>query len=151
LVEDMPYHVGVVVPDLEGAITTFTALLGLRWTEVDAASFAIRSCGVSQAYDMRRAFSAGPRPVLELIEVAQDGVWPKRDVAYLHHLGYWSTDLGADAASFEAAGAPVFATRAEDPEPTVFTYHQLGDLMVELVDIGRREHFDAWIRRCSQD
>ena len=65
----------------------------------------------------------------------------------VHHLGFWSADLTADAARLIAAGYECGATAATpDGRPAGFTYHRLrSGLWVELVDVTRKPAYDSWI------
>lgn len=116
-----PYHVTMIVDDVEAAMTEMTQLFGLQWARLQA--------GGLFTYSLQ-----GP-PYLELLKRREGTIF---DTAGLHHIGLWVDDVNAEAARLEAEGCePELVVRDEDGniKPGCFFRTATG-LRVELVQIG---------------
>lgn len=136
-----PHHIGIVVADLDKAMSELTELLGLQWLPVVRSGHqslgphgaVIEDPAAAPLLTMSRQ---GP-PYLELLELVPGTIWSHPGP---HHLGYWSADAHNDSARMTAQGFPVQAaavTLDGDTEPGVF-YHRTSDaLNLELVEMSR--------------
>jgi len=133
-------HVGVVCADIEKTIADYEKL---------GYTFALRcgttrrwrpGLGVSEARDIRSAWSLQGPPHIEIAEVAGSGIepllWPRRGHDYVDHTGYWVDDLQAASAQLEDLGFPLEMTPAgNDGHPNGFCYHRSpGGIRIELED-----------------
>jgi len=130
------YHVGIVVPSLEVGQAHFADLFGVRWAPVIEARTAMRtSDGTVAAADLRLVYSIDA-PHLELIEEVPGSVWVLNPHSNIHHIGFWSDDLGGDWAGLHGGGCP-FEVMGDSggSEPLLWSYHndRLG-VRIELVD-----------------
>jgi hypothetical protein len=90
------YHVGIVVPSLEDGQAHFADLFGVRWAPVIEAPTAMRtSDGTVATVNLRLVYSVDA-PHLELIEAVPGSIWVLNPHSNIHHIGFWSDDLGGD-------------------------------------------------------
>ena len=136
------YHVGIVVPDVMEARTTFSRQLGVRWGPVlhfDAVEYRDGD-GRDVVLPTTMCYSADA-PHLELVQEVPGSIWVRNEHSNLHHIGFWSDDLGADGSELSGAGCPLqLCGRSADEAPVSFAYHRndLG-VRIELVDARLRE------------
>jgi hypothetical protein len=138
-----PYHVGIIVADLDVARARLTELLGVRWGPVirlDAVEYRDAD-GNDIDLPTAMCYSSGDFS-LELIEETPDTVWVRNPHSNLHHLGYWSERFEADSGELGDSMCPLeIAGRRGAHAPAVFTYQHddvLG-IRIELVDAATRE------------
>jgi hypothetical protein len=136
------YHVGIVVPDISVARTTLSEQLGVRWGPVlhlDAVEYR-DGAGHDVVLPTTMCYSVDP-PHLELVQEVAGSIWVRNEHSNLHHIGFWSDDLGADGSELTGAGCPLqLCGRSDDDAPVSFAYHRndLG-IRIELVDAALRE------------
>src|SRR4051794_2242497 len=130
------FHVGIVVPDLEGAQAYYTELLGLAWGPVFENDVEVRlGDGREHVFPNKIVYSSGP-PHLELIEEAPGSPWVCNEHSNLHHIGIFTDDLGAEADRFVGSACPLEMLGGHgDGPPSTFTYHRdPWGVRIELVD-----------------
>ena len=136
------YHVGIVVPDIIEARATFSGQLGVRWGPVlhlDAVEYRDGD-GRDVVLPTTMCYSVDA-PHLELVQEVAGSIWVRNEYSNLHHIGFWSDDLGADGSELAGAGCPLqLCGRSADDAPVSFAYHRndLG-VRIELVDATLRE------------
>ena len=136
------YHVGIVVPDIIEAWATFSGQLGVRWGPVlhlDAVEYRDGD-GRDVVLPTTMCYSVDA-PHLELVQEVAGSIWVRNEYSNLHHIGFWSDDLGADGSELAGAGCPLqLCGRSADDAPVSFAYHrnELG-VRIELVDATLRE------------
>jgi hypothetical protein len=136
------YHVGIVVPDIAAAKVELSEQLGVRWGPIlhlDAADYR-DGAGGDLVLPTTMCYSADA-PHLELILEVPGSVWECNPYSNLHHIGFWSGDLGADSAELASSGCPMqMCGRAGADAPVSFAYHRndLG-VRIEIVDGAMRE------------
>jgi hypothetical protein len=149
-----PYHVGIVVADLDAARARLTELLGVQWGPVirlDAVEYR-DAAGKDIELPTAMCYSAGDFS-LELIEETPGTVWVRNPHSNLHHLGYWSERLEADSAQLGGMCPLELAGRRGSDAPAVFTYQNddvLG-IRIELVDASDRDAMAALFQPESDD
>lgn len=135
-VNALPYHVGVVVADLESATQQLTELLGLSWLPMQKASLRIDHGAAITEAEIHYVYSREGTPHFELIRIC-----PGTPLATpgLHHLGFWTDDTIRSSQLCEAAGLPRESVCVDEHGAWVAgLYHLTGDgLRIELNDIGR--------------
>jgi catechol 2,3-dioxygenase-like lactoylglutathione lyase family enzyme len=135
-----PYHIGMLVSDLDAARQTLGTALGIRWTEIYTVEL--------NGYGARIAFSLD-EPYLELCEGTPGSPWKsKGDGIELHHLGYWTSDFDRDAKRLEAAGLVNEWDGQSEGLGRKVAYYRLpnGGGLIELVDIARKEWLENLIQ-----
>jgi catechol 2,3-dioxygenase-like lactoylglutathione lyase family enzyme len=133
------FHVGLIVEDLDAAITELSAALGLEFNEPHESTY-----GDSH---IRVCYSIQGPPYVELIQGEPGSLWSTTGGPHADHIGYFVDDLEASQAQLEAAGVPVdidgtsFGNR--------FAYHRApaGGMRIELIDAAKREQLLADISR----
>jgi hypothetical protein len=136
------YHVGIVVPDIIEARSTFSEQLGVRWGPVlhlDAVEYR-NGDGQDVVLPTTMCYSVDA-PHLELVQEVAGSIWVRNEYSNLHHIGFWSDDLVADGSELTGAGCPLqLCGRSADDAPVSFAYHRndLG-VRIELVDAALRE------------
>jgi hypothetical protein len=76
-----------------------------------------------------------------LIQEVPGSIWSCNEHSNLHHIGFWSDDLVADADRLSTVGCPLqLCGRSAAEAPVTFSYHrnELG-IRIELVDATMRE------------
>jgi hypothetical protein len=136
------YHVGLIVADLAVARVRLSAQLGTTWGPVmhlDRAGFS-DSHGTEIVLPTTICYSVGD-PCLELIEEVPGTVWVRNEHSNLHHIGFWSDDLGADSRSLGVTCPLQVCGRSGPSTPSAFAYHRDEELgvRVELVDAAMRD------------
>lgn len=137
------YHVGIVVADLDEARARLTRQLGVVWGPVlrlDGVEYRAAD-GTDLVLPTAFCYSVGD-PCLELIEEQPGTVWSRNEHSNLHHLGFWSDDLGGDGEALAAGGCPLqLCGRAGAEAPSQFAYHRDPDLgvRIEVVDAAMRD------------
>ncbi|HZE39162.1 MAG TPA: VOC family protein [Stackebrandtia sp.] len=131
-----PYHIALVVEDLDAAMADLGRTIGLEWNAPFVGGGHLEMDGQVVEGAPRVVFSRQGPPYLELVERVPGTVWAETG---LHHIGLWTDDIAAESANLEDRGAPLEAHGARgDGQRTFFCYHQTASGMrVELVDIGR--------------
>lgn len=130
------YHLGVVVADLQRAMTELHELLGVEWlTPVLSGSQLTDTPSTGAAPNLVMS-KQGP-PYLELLELTPGTIW---DEPGLHHVGFWAADAVGESARMTAAGFPLVACAgvlAGDTQPGVFYHRTTDGLLLEMVEMGR--------------
>jgi len=136
------YHVGIVVPDLPQAQATLTHQLHVTWGPVMHLDATEHRDGDGHDLVLPTTICYSVEaPYLELIEEVPGTVWSCNEHSNLHHIGFWSDDLGGTSAALSAAGCPLqLCGRTDAVAPAAFAYHrnELG-VRVEIVDSGIRD------------
>lgn len=130
------YQVGIIVPDLAAAMAELGEALGLTWGAVATADY--------EPAPIRFVFSVQGPPHIELIEGPPNGPWGSDGGPRLDHIGYWSSDVGADKRELERRGLAVDVDGEMLGNP-IFSYHRAPTcgMRVELVSDAVRERFYA--------
>lgn len=143
-----PYHVGIVVPDLEAAIADQTAAFGHEWSMVRDRSRPVTTADGTTDVRLKVVFSVEGPAHVELIESAPGTPW---ETCGLHHYGYWSDDVRSESDRLVELGMPrVLTIDLEEPGgPWRVAYHLslAGPGYVELVASSVRPEFEARVAR----
>ncbi len=136
------YHVGVIVADLAGAQAELSDQLGVTWGPVLHLEATEVRDGEERDLELPTTFCYSVEaPHLELIEEVPGTIWARNDHSNLHHIGFWSDDLGGASTALSGAGCPLqLCGRAGPSAPVAWAYHRnrLG-VRIEVVDAGFRE------------
>lgn len=147
----LPYHAGLLVPDLRAAMGALAAELGYTFVEpvvMRSPDVEDRVSGIVGPMEIPVTYSReGPLHV-ELIEFVGTGVFGPERGQGLHHLGVWAPDLDARLAELEAAGASIDAVfRAPDGSVSAFYARSAaGDTRTEYVSERQRDRLESWFR-----
>jgi catechol 2,3-dioxygenase-like lactoylglutathione lyase family enzyme len=143
------FHVGIVVPDLERAAAYYTDLLGIEWGPVLDLTIDVRLAeGGDRTLPNKIVYSTG-HPRIELIEEVPGSPWVCNEHSNLHHIGFFTGSLAADAERLVAASCPLEMTSGRgDGPPDTFTYHRdPWGVRLELVDDALRPTMETFMFR----
>lgn len=137
------YHVGIIVPDIAEAQVRLTEMLGVRWGPVIRMESVPYRDGSGNDIELptTMCYSTG-EPCLELVEEVPGTVWVRNEHSNLHHLGFWSEELGSSSEQLTRIGCPLqLSGRSKDAAPVTFAYHREDALgvRIELVDAAMRQ------------
>jgi catechol 2,3-dioxygenase-like lactoylglutathione lyase family enzyme len=144
------FHVGIVVPDVEAALETYSDAFGFHWTELRRSSpQEVMAGGQRVSTEIRACYSVEGPPHVELIEDVTGNVWG--DSAYgLNHTGYWADDITTARDRLERSGLPAIVFDAGSTPPR-FSYHRAANGMwVELVGPGFRPRLLERVRAAQE-
>jgi hypothetical protein len=115
--EDL-FHVGIVTHDLEATQTQLSSLLGYEWGPEIGAPIEVTLPSGLVTVEVRCAFSI-TTPRLEVVRSVPGTFWEPTEGSGVHHAGYWSDDVDADAAELVSQGYVTEATRS-GPDGSLF-------------------------------
>ncbi|PXW24626.1 UNVERIFIED_CONTAM: glyoxalase/bleomycin resistance protein/dioxygenase superfamily protein [Williamsia faeni] len=115
--EDL-FHVGIVTHDLEATQTQLSSLLGYEWGPEIGAPLEVTLPSGLVTVEVRCAFSI-TTPRLEVVRSVPGTFWEPAEGSGVHHVGYWSDDVDADAAELVSQGYVTEATRS-GPDGSLF-------------------------------
>jgi hypothetical protein len=128
------FQAGIVVQDIDRAMTELGAALGVTWGQP-----VVRTNG---PYTIRAVFSTTGPPFVELIEGPAGSPWDAHGQSRLDHVGYWTDDIGAEIERLESLGLVVEADgRKIAGTPWAYLRAPESNLRVELLDSSMRDAF----------
>ncbi|QIX52667.1 VOC family protein [Rhodococcus sp. DMU1] len=126
------FHLGIVTADFDATRDELTGLFGYDWGLETGAAVSVVTPAGDTVVELRCAFSV-TEPRIEIVCGVPDTLWAP--TAGIHHLGYWSEDVAADAEGLARTGYSVEARRvAPDGRPAFAFLRSSTGLLVELVD-----------------
>lgn len=143
--QEAPYHVGIVVDDLEATMAAHTVAMGSEWASVQALTVELCDAEGCTSTPVRMTYTRQGPTYVELIEAVPGTVWTASEG--VHHLGVWCDDVDAESRRLEAEGfAPLAWARGRDGKRAWFAYHSVPGLgRLELVDRRSRPAFERWM------
>jgi catechol 2,3-dioxygenase-like lactoylglutathione lyase family enzyme len=127
------FHLGLVVEDFEATLAEFSAAFGYEWCPEIGDAVPLKLPTGDAVLDLTCVYSR-TLPRLEIIRRIPGSLWEPVAGGGVHHVGYWSDDVAADAAELTRQGFVTEATRAGvGGAPFAFLRGPSG-LLVELVD-----------------
>jgi hypothetical protein len=143
-------HIGVVIKDHERDIGSLRQIFGYDWVITHDALLPIRheSGEVTQTH-IKTWWSTTGLPHIELVQAVKGTVWEPRDAPYIHHMGYWVSDLSAASKRLAGLGMKLQATVDDGTGvPKIFAYYQQHDGMrLEIADGSRAERLLEALRQ----
>ena len=142
---DTPFHVGIASVDVESLAAALGPLLGLTWVSLRRPDVVHHAPGGPVTPSSQVIWSRQGAPHLELVKAEPGTVYAVDRGTYIHHFGYWTADLGASIAAYQAKGWRVEAAMHDgDGRPTAFAYlSRPGEVWIELVDVANRPRLAA--------
>lgn len=145
----MPYHAGIVVPDLAKAVEELTAKLDYTFntpTPVPVYEIEDRVSGFTGPLEMLVTYTRESPFRLEVIESVGEGVYAVPDTG-LHHLGVWEPDPELRLKQFERSGEEIDAIfRQKDGTISVIYTAPKGPAgtRIEYVNESQRHRLERW-------
>jgi hypothetical protein len=114
------FHLGIVSADVSATVSTISAVLGYEWAPEVGSPIEVRLPTGNTVLDLRCTYSTTV-PRLEVVRAIPGTLWEA--TVGIHHLGYWSDDVAADAAELEGQGYEREAARMGPDGIPFFTFH----------------------------
>ncbi len=142
---EAPYHVGVVVDDLEGTMAAHSLATGSEWASVQELTVALCDERGCTSTPVRITYTRQGPTYVELIEAVPGTVWTASDA--VHHVGVWCDDVDAESRRLESEGfAAVAWAEGREGRRAWFAYHSVPGIgYLELVDRRSRPAFERWM------
>jgi catechol 2,3-dioxygenase-like lactoylglutathione lyase family enzyme len=144
-----PYHVGILVRDLDVAIADFADALGLTFAPIQAME-SVMSGAMEGTHVIRATYSTEGPMYVELVEgsdAPDAGMFSLKHGEGLHHLGVWSSDYTAYNARPTCLPVVTGVHLAPGADPTMWLNDPAGfhGVRVEFVDEAMRPALQAWV------
>jgi hypothetical protein len=129
----VPYHIGIVVTELDESMAMLTAALGIRWCRPQSGPVILQTREGRIEATVSFVYSIDGPPHFELIGQLPGTVWSETG---LHHLGLWSDDPTSESRRLDALGCSFECVNVDTSgEWTGGLYHSTADgLRLEIVD-----------------
>jgi catechol 2,3-dioxygenase-like lactoylglutathione lyase family enzyme len=114
------FHTGIVVEDVEATKRWLTGTAGYRWCDPMVGEHEVETADGPRTVAFDFAYSMS-EPRLEIIRAQPGTIWQPTGSG-LHHLGYWSDDVGQDLATLTVAGLAVEACGRDPSGSLVWAY-----------------------------
>ncbi|OBA58668.1 bleomycin resistance protein [Mycobacterium sp. 1100029.7] len=140
------YHTGIVVPDLEDAMTRLTALAGYRWITPLSYTLPFRTTAGVRDLTSTIVYSV-QSPHIELVQEVPGTPWTAAPGNSVHHVGYFTDNLVATARELESKGFTFEMTgELPDTEFGMFAYYiDTFGTRIEIVDRALFPDFAAFV------
>jgi hypothetical protein len=141
------YHTGIIVPDLEAAMSRLSALAGYRWITPLSYTLPFRTATGTRELTSTIVYSV-QTPHIELLQEVPGSPWTSAPGNSVHHLGYFTDNLVNTARTLEANGF-TFEMTADVPgsELALFAYYvDAFGTRIEIVDRALFPDFPAFVR-----
>ncbi len=141
-----PFHIGLVVPDLEKAMDDYSKAAGITWYKRQYLELDILVDGEVVSTSVHFNYSKEGPVQVELCSGPEGSFWDAAVHGGLNHVGYWTEDFNADLSRFTSQGWRLRNSGVgEDGQPDAFAYviSPQGQ-QVELVDVAIRPLFENW-------
>ena len=124
------FHLGIVAEDPAATMAALSALFGYEWGPEAGSVTPVTLPSGEVSLELRCVFSVTV-PRLEVVQAIPGTLW---EPGGIHHVGYWSDDVAADAAELTGQGYVTEAGRAgPDGKPFFAFLRSAKGFRVELV------------------
>lgn len=141
------YHTGIVVPDLDAAMSRLSAVAGYRWINPMSYTMPFRTPAGVHELTSTVVYSL-QSPHLELVQEVPGSPWTAAPGNAVHHLGYFSDNLAQSARVLQDNGFSLEMT-ADGPgsELALFAYYtDAFGARIEIVDRSLFPDFPAFLQ-----
>ncbi len=141
-----PFHVGVVVADVEEAMAQLTDANGVSWHSPQAVDLNLLVEGEVVSTSVRFTYSVEGPLQIELAAGPKGSFWDIDLYGGLNHHGYWTENLDGDVEALRAGGCElIYGGAGEDGNLSGFAFlmPKTGQ-RIELIDVAMRPAFDRW-------
>jgi hypothetical protein len=145
----VPFHVGILVADLQGSIKKFSEVLGIQFGPVQ--EMTVNAHGsIEGKIKMKVAYSTQGPMYLELIQGTDcDSLFSLKGGEGLHHLGVWCEDFTSYQERESKEKLPAAVTMNIMPGDPTYWFTDPADLYgtrLEFQDSRIRRGMEAWIQ-----
>jgi Glyoxalase/Bleomycin resistance protein/Dioxygenase superfamily len=149
--EDL-YHTGIVVPDLDAAMSHYSTLAGYEWITPLSYTLPFRTATGTHELTSTIVYSL-QSPHIELVQEVPGTPWMAAPGNSVHHIGYFTDNLADTARVLESSGFTFEMTGAVgDSELALFAYYvDAFGTRIEIVDRALFPDFPAFVRSQTPD
>jgi hypothetical protein len=152
------FHTGIIVDDLERAMSTWGVALGLHWAPPKTATTPMRCPDGVLGREVRFSYSVeGPHHIELLQQVDPSPYLSLTGGRHIHHLGYYTRDLAGQSRRLEELGFPCelsgVADSADGGGVARATFHRdvlAPGMWIELVDESVASDIDPWMAEAAR-
>jgi hypothetical protein len=138
------FHVGIVAEDPVATRATLSSVFGYEWGEEVGGSGPVTLPDGDTVVDLRCAYTL-TEPRVEVVGRVPGTLWEPVAGAGIHHVGYWSADVAADAAELIADGYAMEASRTGQDGRLYFAFlSSPNGFRVELVSTVIRPSLERY-------
>jgi hypothetical protein len=110
------WHIGIAVPELDLGKKQLADVFGLSWRPVRVRELTLTDAnGQQRDVTCHVAFSVGGPFAVEVWQAIPGTPLDAPPSGGVHHIGYWTDDIAAEAGRLDALGYPGFATAGTVP------------------------------------
>lgn len=142
------FHIGVIVPDLEKAMTDFSRVLGLTFAEPARVHIPFLSDPESHGHDVHVTFSEDGPPYYELIEANGAGIFGPAMQQQILYVGMYEPDMAGRIATLKEQGIRIAAAARFEADATpdwIITEPDVLGIRLEYVDSQDKPGIDRWV------
>jgi glyoxalase/bleomycin resistance protein/dioxygenase superfamily protein len=145
------YHTGIVVPDLDAAMSRLSALAGYRWIKPLTYTLPFRTATGTRELTSTIVYSL-QSPHVELLQEVPGSPWTAAPGNSVHHLGYFSDNLAESARVLEDNGFAFEMTAAVGgSDLALFAYYiDPFGTRIEIVDRALFGDFPTFLRSAAE-
>jgi hypothetical protein len=150
------FHTGIVVDDLDAAMSVWGGALGLHWAPPKSASTPMECPSGVVGREVRFTYSLEGPHHIELLEQIDAGPYlAVTGGRYIHHLGYWTRDLAGQSQRLEELGFHrELSGLTADGRIDRAVYHRnplAPGMWVEVVDENLVADIEGWMAAAAAD
>jgi len=143
------FHSGIIVPDLEKAISRFSDVLGIKFTE--PATFRIPCLQDPKPHPgtLVAAFSMTAPPYYELIQASGDGITSITNGGKILYFGIWESDMARrleELEKFQIGWDALFRMGPQETPYAMITKPDLLGARIEYVSEDDRGPIEEWVK-----
>ncbi|MGY1503242.1 VOC family protein [Streptomyces sp. QTS52] len=127
------FHLGIVAQDFEGTLAGLSAAFGYEWCAEITGPLTV-TLQTGEAEVRLSCVYSRTAPRLEILRSIPGTLWEAGPGGGVHHVGYWSDDVGADCAGLTDLGYTVEASRIGSAGSAFAFLRGSDGVLVELVD-----------------
>jgi hypothetical protein len=144
------YHIGIIEPDLDGAVARLSAPAGYRWITPLTYTLPFRTATGTRELTSTFVYSL-QSPHVELIQKVPESPWTAAPGNSVHHLGYFTDNLAGTARMLEDNGFTFEATAdISPPDLALFAYYvDAFGTRIEIVDRALLPDFPAFLQSAA--
>jgi catechol 2,3-dioxygenase-like lactoylglutathione lyase family enzyme len=148
MADNVHFHVGILVADLDVAMERFASVFGLTFNDPMTATFGrLEDPDPHEAF-VRCTYSRQGPPYFELLEANGEGLFSLAHGEGVHHVGFWEPALEGRCQALRALGVNPEG-RVVNPDGSTFAYFNrpadLHGTRFEFLDEASRSVTEAWI------
>jgi quinol monooxygenase YgiN/catechol 2,3-dioxygenase-like lactoylglutathione lyase family enzyme len=143
------FHIGMVVPDLEKAVSRYSDILGISFTEPAVFDIPRLEDPDPHPFKMTAVFSRTEPPYYELIQAEGDGIASAAKAGGILYYGCWEADLSGRLGRLRNQGVGVdalFRMDADSAPFAIITAPALLGARIEYVGVADKGPIEEWVK-----